>query len=348
MSVVNRTYDAIDRGRDDSVKCIPTGIPKFDEYLDGTRQGTMYLYGAESGVGKTTLVRDKHMHTAYEFVKSVNDPTKVDVLFVDFSLEITPVITMAAAMSRKLYLEYQKVVPYRKILKGLSDENKVLIDSMRDYFTEFERKLLVFDDEISPNKYHDILLDIAKANGRFSHEGRYISQCGTYTPNNPNLYVIILVDTVNLAETDSGHDTIKSTIDRISRLSVWFRNKCNFTPIIIQQFNAEISAVDRSRYGIKTPLLRDFEDSKRPVKDANIVFGLYDPSRHMKEEESIFRGYDIMQLKSWFRSLHLLKHREGEANKFIPLKYSGAVGTFEQLPDAMMMTLEDYTRATRY
>jgi hypothetical protein len=68
----------------------------------------------------------------------------------------------------------------------------------------------------------------------------------------------------------------------------------------------------------------------------------------MKEEETVFRGYDIMQLRSWFRSLHLLKHREGEANKFIPLKFNGAVGTFEQLPEAMMMTPEDYARATRY
>ena len=120
------------------------------------------------------------------------------------------------------------------------------------------------------------------------------------------------------------------------------------TPIIIQQFNAEISAVDRNRYGIKTPLLRDFEDSKRTTKDANVVFGLFEPIRHMRPDETQFMGYDMNILRTWFRSLHLLKHRNGPSNKFIPLQYKGAVGMFSQMPDANTMTPELYAIATRY
>ena len=66
--------------------------------------------------------------------------------------------------------------------------------------------------------------------------------------------------------------------------------------------------------------MRDFEDSKRTVKDANVVWGLYDPQRHMKEGSDLFKGYDITMLKSWFKSIHLLKNRNGETNKFVPLK----------------------------
>jgi replicative DNA helicase len=348
MSIVKRTLNLIDVGRSGSVQFIPTRIPKFDEYLHGTKKRTMYLYGAETGVGKTAFVRDKHVHTAYEEFKRINDPSKLDVLFVDFSLEISPEISMAAAMTRKIFMDYGKVLPVDNILMNLSDEDTQLVNHMAPYFEDFEKKLLVFDEEVTPNKYHDILMQIAKAYGTFTKEGRIISECGDYIPHNPNLYIIIIIDTVNLAETDSDHVTIKSTIDRISRISVWFRNKCNMTPIIIQQFNAEISAVDRSRYGIKTPLLRDFEDSKRPVKDADVVIGLYDPSRHLKEDEIAFKGYDITLLKSWFRSLHILKHRRGQANKYIPLKFDGAVGVFEQMKDAKDMFPEDYVNATRH
>lgn len=349
MTVLKKTLSLIEKGRSGVVQSIPTKVQKYDEFLDGTTQSTMYLYGAETSVGKTVFVRDKHIYTPYEEFKRINDPNKLDILIADFSLEMSPAINMASAMTRKFWQDYQRVVPVKSILRNLSDENNRIIQEVFiPYFEDFEKKLLVFDEDITPTKFHDILMQIAKTYGTFSKEGRWISECGDWTPNNPNLYIEIIIDTVNLAEVDSGHDTVKSTIDRISRLCVWFRNKCGFIPIIIQQFNAEISAVDRSRYGIKTPLLRDFEDSKRPVKDADVVIGLYDPSRHMKEEESIFRGYDITRLRSWFRSLHVMKNRRGENNKFIPLKFDGALGMFSQLPDASAMTPELYDLATRH
>lgn len=291
------------------------------------------------------------MHKVYEHFKFVNDPAKLDVHFIDFSLEIAAEINVASAITRKIFHDYQKVIPVDRLLgwqqEGgrLSDDNYSLFCSYEDYAAEFERKLTVVDEETTPTIFHDILLDFAKSHGTFSREGRWISECGNYTPTNKQLYVIIIVDTVNLADMDSGHDSVKSSIDRISRLCVWFRNKCNFTPIIIQQFNAEISSTDRSRWGITTPLLRDFEDSKRTTKDANVVFGLYDPQRFMKEE---FKGYDITILKSWFRSIHLLKNRNSEPNKFIALKFDGAVGTFTQLPESSQMNETEYAKATRH
>lgn len=354
MGIYQKTKALVDLGRSDNILAIPTNIPKIDKYIYGTRQGCYYLYGAESGVGKTTFVRETHMHKVYEHFKRINDPSKLDVHFIDFSLEISAEINIASAITRKIFHDYQRVIPVDKLLGWQQDEGKLtdeqyrLFCSYEDYFTEFERKLSVIDEETTPTIFHDILLEFAKRNGTFSKEGRWISECGTYTPNNKQLYVIVLIDTVNLADMDSGHETVKSSIDRISRLCVWFRNKCNFTPIVIQQFNAEISAVDRARYGITTPLLRDFEDSKRTTKDANVVFGLYDAQRHMKEDQTIFKGYDISILRSWFRSIHLLKNRNSEPNKFIALKFDGAVGTFNQLLPASEMGENDYRLATQH
>lgn len=358
MSLVQNTQKLIEHGQSDRLLAIPTGLPKYDTFVYGTRQGCYYLYGAESGVGKTTFVREKHMHVPYELCKAINDPEKLDVLFIDISLEISAEINLGAAISRKIFMDYQKVVPVEKMFGWnkkehgkLTEEETALINSYDSYFEEFTKKLFVVDEDVTPTKYHDLLFTVAKQHGSFSKEGRWISECGVYTPKNPNLYIIVLVDTINLSEIEPTHDTIKSSIDRISRISVWFRNKCNMTPIIIQQFNADISATDRKRYGVVTPLLRDFEDSKRTTKDANIVCGLYDPQRHIVQEEGkekVFKGYDIEQLGSWFRSLHLLKNRNGRTNKFIPLKFDGAVGVFEQLPDAIDMDETAYRLATRH
>lgn len=347
----DKTLRSMEAGMSEKIQAIPTGLKKYDDYVFGTRQACYYLYGAETGVGKTRFVREKHIYTVYDYFKEINDSKKLDVCFLDFSLEINGEENMASAISRRLYIDKGIVLPPDKLFSWggkLSQEAFEQVKAYKSYFEQFEKKLFVFDEDTTPTKIHDILMDYVKKTGKWDKEGRFISECEGYHPNNPNLYTIVVVDTINLADIEPPHDAIKSTIDRISRILVWFRNKCGITPIVIQQFNAEISAVDRNRYGIKTPLLRDFEDSKKPTKDANVVFGLFDPSRHMKEDEKSFAGYDIEILRSWFRSLHLLKHRNGPTNKFIPLQYKGAVGTFEQLPPASEMTPEKYTLYTRY
>lgn len=336
---------------DGRVNVIPTGIPKYDKYLYGTRQACYYLYGAESGVGKTKFVRDRHIHPCYEKYKEINDPSRLDIAILDFSLEISEEENAANSVSRKLYLDDGIVVP-PNILMSLGDTRLSpdiyrKIEGYASYYNDFYRKVTVFDDDLTPTVYHDILFEFFKRHGRFAVEGTSIGKSSGYVPHNPNLYVIGVVDTINLGEEEANQVT-KQTIDRISRSSVHFRNKCGYTPIIIQQFNAEISATDRSRYGIKTPLLRDFEDSKRTTKDANIVCGLFDPMRHMKPEDTEFYGYDIPILKSWFRSMHVLKHRNGETNKFIPLNFKGGTGVFKQLPEAKDMGEREYSEATRY
>lgn len=354
MSIIDRTLEQIWEGQSGRILAIPTRVPKVDQFIYGTRQGTYYLYGAETGVGKTTYVREKHMHVPYEIYKEINNPEILDLFFVDFSLEISAEINMGAAITRKLFKDEGLVIPLDHLFRWdqakplLTDVQKAKIEALKPYFRDFQQKMLVVDRDVTPTLFHDVLMEVAKRFGTFEHEGNFISECSGYKMHNPNLYVIVPVDTINLADMDSGHDTIKSSIDRMSRIAVWFRNKCNFTFCFLQQFNAEISAVDRGRYGIKTPLLRDFEDSKRTTKDANIVFGMFDPMRHMREDEKIFAGYDITILKSWFRSLHLLKNRNGFTSKVIPLKFDGEVGVFTQLPDANQMGELAYMAATRH
>lgn len=354
MSLIGRTLALSNSGHSDIPNWVPTNLPLYNEYLYGVRQAVYVNMIAETAVGKTGLGRHLYVHTPYEHYRSVNDPTKFDVEIADFSLEIAAENNMAAAISRKAFMEYGKIIPTANIFgwggRKLDQEQAALVHSAdyTSYFEDFERKCTIIDGEVSPTLYHDVLFEMAKRNGTFEREGRWVSECGNWTPNNPNKLLIAIFDTINIAEVEPGHDTVKSSIDRISRISVLFRNKCRFFICILQQISAEIASTDRSRYGITSPILRDAEDSRRPTKDANIVLGLYEPIRHMKEGQTTFKGYDMEQLQSWLRTLHILKHREGVMNKYIPIKAYGAVNYFDQLPYAKDMTAEDYLEATRY
>lgn len=347
MGIYDRTLGLISDGWSEKINTIPTTIPLFNEYTFGTRRATLYLYGAETGVGKTTWAREQHMFVPYEYCMRVNDPTKLDLLFVDFSLEMSAEINMASLASRKMYQDYGYIYPVSRLMGwnkqgGPPTEGAMqVLDSYREYFSEFERKLIVVDEDVTATKFHDVLMDVAKRTGTFSREGRWIWQCGTYIPNNPALMVIVFLDTINLTDTDPENKTIKSTIDKVSRMMVWFRNVCQMTFINIQQFNDNINDPRRFK---KYPLLTDFEDSKRTIKDADVVYGLFEPQRHHKET---FHDYKVLSLKSWFRSLHLLKHRNGLSSKFIPLKFNGMVSMFYPMPPAAtLVTQEDYEAVT--
>jgi hypothetical protein len=247
---------------------------------------------------------------------------------------------LANFVVKDIYRDYNKVVSRSVLLsqgrtkdgaeRKLNDDIYECFMSYEDRLNELEKHITIVDTEVTPSYYHDVLFAYAKANGTFENsDATFISKAGKYTPHNQKLFTIVIIDTINLADTEPGQ-TVKQTIDRISRINVWFRNICRFTPIVIQQFNADISGTDRSRYGIKTPLLRDFEDSKRPTKDADIVVGLFDPTRHDMEECA---GHNVTILQNWFRSIHLMKNRNGEMNISAGLLFKGAVGMFEELPD---------------
>jgi hypothetical protein len=89
-------------------------------------------------------------------------------------------------------------------------------------------------------------------------------------------------------------------------------------------------------------------DSTGPTKDSTVVLGLYLPIRYLRDDQTTWRGYDLEQLKSWLVSVHVLKNRYGEASKYIPCKFDGAVSLFSQLKPANQMQQQDYILATRH
>lgn len=89
------------------------------------------------------------------------------------------------------------------------------------------------------------------------------------------------------------------------------------------------------------PQLSDFKESGNTQEDANVVLALFSPQRY---EIPRFRDYDIVKMRNRFRSLSILKNRDGEADKVLGMEFIGEVGTFNELPKGLEMTETDYNR----
>ena len=82
------------------------------------------------------------------------------------------------------------------------------------------------------------------------------------------------------------------------------------------------------------PTAATLGDSKYTARDADLVLGLFDPS---KFGLSTWLGYKIddsdrMGLRNYGRFLYVIANRNGEMGGVCPLFFDGAVCDFEELP----------------
>ena len=201
--------------------------------------------------------------------------------------------------------------------------------------------MIVQDLPKNPTGIWNDLLKIASENGTGIHKtetGYQFLPNTDYKPTNPNLYVLPVVDHIGLTKKEREFNK-KEVIDKLSEYMIILRNKCAYSPILVQQLNRSLSSSDRFKIGRVEPQLSDFKESGNTQEDANVVLALFSPQRY---ELSTFRDYNISRLRNRFRSLSILKNRDGEADKIMGMKFLGEIGSFEELPKGNEMTERDY------
>jgi replicative DNA helicase len=122
------------------------------------------------------------------------------------------------------------------------------------------------------------------------------------------------------------------------------RDFFGYTPVVVSQFNRDISNIMRIKNDDVEPQLDDFKDSATTQEDADVVLALFDPMRYKVEDPS---GYKLEKLKDeygakYFRSLRIIKNSYGEDDIRIGLGFLGQVGMFKELNRMKDMTESDY------
>ena len=206
-------------------------------------------------------------------------------------------VLLAKLLSTYLYEEYGKIISYDQILSltcTLSDEDWELIQKSREWLDEFESLCEIIDKPVNAKGLYAICKEWSRKFGTYkeleSHEN-YTKE--DYIPNNPEQYLIVLVDHIKLLSLSTGH-TPKQEIDEACDYLIHFRNKCSFTINIVQQFNRNFKSMERKQSESYLPSLEDLSDSSGPTQAAESVVALYHPFR---EKRTRCEGYDIRQLK---------------------------------------------------
>jgi hypothetical protein len=151
----------------------------------------------------------------------------------------------------------------------------------------------------------------------------------SYEQDNPNEYRMVIIDTVNLVDTEKGM-SLKQSIDKLSEYCAkYLRNRYHYSIVAIQQQAFESEGNEAFKLGKVRPSVAGLGDSKYVSRDADIVLGLFSPTRFGITD---YMGYDISILKDHIRFLEVIVNRNGEMGGMMPLWFDGAVCDFKELP----------------
>lgn len=362
MTIFDRAAQRVLKNMSSQDNCIPFGFPRFEEYLPGIMQKTYYLLTSQSGVGKTQITDAMFLYAPYDFIRN-NPETDIRIKFIYNSLEMDSESKWIQGAVRYLYIKYNIRLDVNQIQsigkKRCSQEVYDKFIEAKEYMDGLQEHMIVFRDE--PCNPFGILLDIeryARDNGKVvNKEFDHKNPDGTiekrkmfdhYVPNNPNEYVIIITDHLSelTPEVEKGeHEnkrklSLKETIEKHSDNMKNIRNKYGYTIVDVQQQAAQSEDQEFTIKGnlISSKLeasLANLAESKLTQRKANIVLGLFAPDRYELKEHA---GYSIERLGDSYRSLKILKYRNGVSNIRTGLYFDGATCYFKEMPRAKDMT----------
>jgi len=286
------------------------------------------------------------MYKPIRYVKSSDTNLSVKVFY--FSLEMSKEQKLRQAICNHLYIESNgktRIDPksLRSVRKAVDKDILDKVGASKDYFDDFEKNVTFIDNIKNPYGIYKYMKNYAEANGKIHMKTKVFVDNKTgvktknlihdyYEPDNPDEYVIIIVDHASLLHPEKG----QRLHDAITKLSsdyfITLRNRYNFIPVLVQQQSAAQESVENMKANRLKPTLDGLGDNKLTQRDCDVALGLFSPFRHRIKMYPERNGYDIMFFKDSIRFLEVLASREGGGSSICPLYFDGAVNYFKELP----------------
>jgi len=336
----------VDNGINGRNNGIPMGFHRLNRYI-GIRKRMYFVTGGLTGSGKTSFVDDAFVLNPYDWYISQKDP-KFKLRIIYRSMERSRTYKLAKWVCRKIFLDHGYIVPVSKLLgwteKMTKDEHDIFL-LYKDYMEQMDDVITIIDGPENPVGIAKDLRSHALKNGVIEQLDEYNK---IYVPDDPNEITMVVIDHIGLLKLTATQPTKKQAIDKMSDELRYARDFYGYSPVVVSQFNRDISNPARIKNGDVEPQLEDFADSSATQNDADVVMALFDPMRYKVADPS---GYDLDKLKDgygakYFRSLRLIKNSYGEDDVRIGLGFLGQIGMFKELPRKKDITDSDYESIT--
>ena len=327
------------------INCIPCPFPRFRKEFPGIEQGMYYLVSGGTKSSKTQLTSYLFIYNTILYSYKNKDKVKPKIFY--YPLEETPEDITIRFMAFLLYILSKKTIILSPTeLKSTNADNPVsdhilqLLET-KEYsdILEYFSECVEFKSGRNPTAIWKDLKSYADNNGTTINkktttivddygDTKEIEPFDYYIPNNPNEYVMIIVDHIGLISTELGLD-LRQSINKLSEYFVILRNRYKYIPIVIQQQNIQSQGLDAIKSNKIRPTPMGCADSTQTSKDCSVMIGIINPYAHEIPE---YLGYNISRFQSNIRFIEIVLNRHGISNSICPLYFNGKNNYYEELP----------------
>lgn len=327
MTHTDNLFQDIQNGLDGKNVGMSTGLPKLDEIIAGIQRKTIYNVAGGISSGKTSFALRAFIYAP--LMQNINNP---NFRLIFFSLEISAETLLAKLLSLYLYETYNKEISYKKLLSRTKDTKLTANDYQtillcKPWVNKVESIIFIYDKALTCDGFYAVMKSFAETHGTFEDIDEYETK---YIQANPDLFVLAVLDHVSLIRAKAGQQ-VKQAIDIVCSEAIYFRNKCLYSFVFLQQINRTSGSMDRRKAELQEIELQDLKDSAGPSEAADVVLALFFPHR---DKMSVYRKYKIAKgFRDAFRSIITLKNRYGECDQIVPVNFFGSIGLFKELQE---------------
>ena len=350
-SLFSRTLQTVETKRErllnGKINAIPWGLPRFENICPGIEQGKYIQITAQSKGGKTQITDWLFLYNTIRQIIDNNLDIRLKIFY--FTLELSKEEKMLSCFANILYVkEGIRISPTdlksTHSQKVLSQYVVDVIKKYQPYFDKIEEIVEFIDDVRHPQGIYNMVRDYALANGKLHMRTIEIVDKNTgeiskmevedyYEPNDPEEYVMILIDHIGLISTQKMNGKDLTLHESISLLSsnylIKLRNRFNYIPVVVVQQAIAGENIEHRKAGALKPSVANLGDNKLIARDCNLMLGVFSPFKYEMPE---YMGYDITKFKDNIRFMEIILSRDGGAGTICPLYFDGAVNYFKELP----------------
>ena len=329
------------------VNCIPLPFKRFRSEVPGIEQGQYVVITANQKTGKTQLANFVYLFSVLDYCFEHRSQCSCHILY--FALEESVQKVIERYMSHLLWkLDGERYTPSdlrstavdfpvpKEILEKLKS------DKYQERFRFFNECVQFETEDTNPTGILRVCERYARSVGVYrSHKMesrgnsfKEVEVFDSYVPNDPNHYKIVIIDHIGLVDKEQGFRT-KDAVDKMSEYCVkYLRNRYGFTCVAIQQQASESEGLEAIKMKKMLPAASTLGDSKYTARDADLVLGLFDPSKFGLPNWLEYKIQDAngIGLKNYGRFMYVIANRNGEMGGACPLFFDGAVCDFRELP----------------
>lgn len=314
-------------------------FPSLFRYLPGWIRGTYYCITGATGSGKSKFARFAFAEWTYKYCKENNIPFVVIYFALEESVEFFWTTIMLDKLKERtgIGLTYYQ---FKGFHEGMTSAIQLEVDKILPEIEDMKKYIRVYDDISNPTGLLRTIEDELRPHGTLIKSEPIIDEQGNeivhkvFRYHDPNFHTVIIADHIGLLSPESNKFAVVNTLHlAISKWSEYVvklvckRYNCIVASVHQQQMSGENN--DSFKLGRLEPSETKLGDNLLVGRDYMVNIGLFNPVKHQIPR---YLDYNMKDFGDHFRSFHLLKHRNGEANIVKGMWFEGTGNRFEELP----------------